>query len=790
MSRLVRLLVVLSMAVPGLALSAGAQTEALPGDCSIDDTTRVRGLLLIDQSGSRERTDPDDRRVAGAEAVVRSYASLAERAGQVEIQVAGFGEDYVAGEWATLNQDTLEGVLDEVASVASVNDQHHTDYVYALAGATESFAGTTADCRILFWFTDGEHDLDTDFLAAGLERFYFTEGPVTPANVDAVEAMMPALVCDAGGYADRLGESGVSSQIMLLGDESGMDEASRRVLRGMGGDPAYDCGPGNGTFQSVDDAARLPFLMACAAQVGSYRMEGLTPDGGTLTVTEQTIDTGPIPYQLATELVLIAWGGGSAPALASTTLADVTETGSTSGTTGVSARPVGEPFTVEMSGVTEACGFVTSAAATPVVSSAAPSLYQGDPGEFRVVAEGPHGRVEGSSLDRIEVGVDQGALTGPDEQGWTVEVSELPVQSSFDLTVEMTSGPGLTLSTTAGFALNEQINAPAIVSQPFPVSGEGSGPFTVPLQVDPRDGGELCLATSTGSLTAAEDQAPITVTARLDGSECLQVEPGGIRDVELSLQLDDSGFAHGVLEFETRATPITRPDRSETGLLSVDLEVTPKANPVLVAVIVAGLMLLMLGLLWAIVYGVNRLIGRIPDPRRNRVRYAEFVAEITPTDYGDVDIELAEAPADTSFRIPRRTPSRLDAGRLVVERKVSPLPWVTPYAAIGLGTDQVAAHQGPGVPGRTLLAERWYRGRARDALGPLVAIGLTASQRDRIGEGTSQKVPGVLLFDIREARGSDAGRFAAEMINDSLDLIAAEITTRQVVDDMERTGEL
>jgi hypothetical protein len=106
-----------------------------------------------------------------------------------------------------------------------------------------------------------------------------------------------------------------------------------------------------------------------------------------------------------------------------------------------------------------------------------------------------------------------------------------------------------------------------------------------------------------------------------------------------------------------------------------------------------------------------------------------------------------------------------------------------------MGTDLIGAHQGPGLPGRTLVAERTYRGRARDALGPLVTIGLTQSQVEHLAEGTSQKAPGVLLFDIRTARGADASRIAADMINDSLGLIAAEISARNLVADMERTGE-
>jgi hypothetical protein len=103
-----------------------------------------------------------------------------------------------------------------------------------------------------------------------------------------------------------------------------------------------------------------------------------------------------------------------------------------------------------------------------------------------------------------------------------------------------------------------------------------------------------------------------------------------------------------------------------------------------------------------------------------------------------------------------------------------------------MGTDLIAAYQGPGLPGRTLVAESSCRGRARDALGPLVAIGFSRTQLERLAEGTSQKTPGVLIFDIRTARGADASRVAAELINDSLGLIAAEISARNLVADMER----
>lgn len=784
-----RPLLIVSMVLLAMAaLPASAQETGLPGDCALDDAADVRVLLLIDQSGSLQRTDPDDQRVAGAKAVVSSYASLAERVGGVELQVAGFGETFQPGEWTALDASTLGAALERVEAVAGVTDQDHTDYVYALDGAVDAFSGGSADCQILFWFTDGEHDLDERLLPpGGLERFYFDQ-PVTPANVAEAESVMPGLICEAGGYADQLGDAGVSPQIMLLGDESGVDANSRRVLRGMGGDPAFGCGPGNGSFQAASDATRLPFLMACASQVGGYPL-GLSPEAGSLSVDDQVIDGGQVPYPLVTRFRLIARGTDGQPHLDTTTLTEIEESGDTaSRTTVLVGATDGAPFTLRMEGVAEACGFVDAEAAQPLVQSVTPTLYQGEPGRFRVVADGPHGRLEAAVLDRLQVESDAGTVGAPDGEGWVIDVPGLPEQPDYQLPVTIVSAPGLTAATTTSFTLNEQINAPVIVSQPSPVSGEGVGPFPVQLEIDPRDGGELCLLDTTATIDDAQGQV-ITAAADLEGSECVVVEPGEIRAVTLALTLDRSGFAHQVVELRTRSTPSTGEGRTEDGVLAVDLEVTPKANPTLVALIVAALMLLMLAVLWGIVYGVNRFIGRIPDPRRNRIRYADFVAELTPSDYGELATTLVEAPTDSQFRIPRRTPGRLDAGRLRIERVVSPLPWVAPYASIGIGSDLVASHQGPGLPGRTLTAEKWFRGRPRDALGPLVAVGLTAAQLDHLAEGTSQKVPGVLLFDVREARGSDASRFAAGLIDGSLDLIAAEISTQRLVETMERTGE-
>ena len=127
------------------------------------------------------------------------------------------------------------------------------------------------------------------------------------------------------------------------------------------------------------------------------------------------------------------------------------------------------------------------------------------------------------------------------------------------------------------------------------------------------------------------------------------------------------------------------------------------------------------------------------------------MAELTPTEYGELEIGIVEVPVDSVSGFPSVLPPRLDVGGLRMERIVAPVPRVAPYARIGLGTDWVGAHQGPGLPGRTFFAEKVYRGRAFSALRPLVTIGLSNSQTEWWLRGTVQKAPGVLLFDIRTA---------------------------------------
>lgn len=766
-----------------LAVPVSGQEAALPGECAIDEQTTVDVMLLLDQSGSLATTDPDGRRVTGAQAVLRSYATLAERVAQVRVQVAGFGTEFTSSGWQVLDGDTRGDLHDLVTAVGDVDTDFHTDYVYAVGGAVSAFSDSSADCRILFWFTDGAHDLDEELLQDGLERTYHPE-VVTGDNVAEVEALMPGLICDAGGLAHELGGLGVSTQVMLLGDGATMDEASARVLRGMGGQAEYDCGSGSGSFADVGSADELPFEMACLPQPGLIEVP-VQATGGTLVVDDQVVAAVVNPG-LLTDLRIVARGSaGSPPAVGRSTLEGVTElSDGGSGTVETLLSPTGQAFEVELTGVEDACAFATAVAPVPVVTALSPTLYQGEPGEFSVVVNGPHGRLDGSALAGIEMTASEGTVARGDT-GWTVTVAPLPGATDFDLTATATAGPVGSASGTASFTLNEQLNAPRVAVQPEPVVGEGTGPFAVPLEVDGQDGGRLCLD-GNGLETTTADGQRIVVSVTFDGQECVDVPAGAGQTFTLDVTPERQAFVAGLLGLEYQSTPATRPDRTETGELVVDLALTPVANTALVAAIVAGLLAMLGGLLWATLYGVNRLVSRIPDPKRNGVRFAEFTAAVSPGEHGAYDVEVAEAASDRDLRPPRRTPSELRAGRLAIARKVPLVPWRPPYAELSAGADFVVADLGQGVTQRTVTGERSVRARPADAVGPIVALALSAAHRARLDEGMTQKVPGVLLFDARTARGEDATAFTRDLVEGSLDRIATEFA---VHDDMtkERT---
>lgn len=755
------------LVAPGLPGQRADAQQVEVADCPIGESTVIEVVLLLDQSASLRRTDSNDQRIAGAKSVVRAYASIASRVQEVRIAVAGFGEEATSTDWMTLDENSVEDVLRITEDFASKDDSNHTDYVYALREASHAFSESYgATCRTLFWFTDGEHDLDAGYLGDGLERFYVDE-PVTVSNYADVEAMMPDLICGPEGFAETLARLEVSTRVMLLGDGQQMDSASSRVLRGLGGDRSRDCGAGTGSFESVSSADELPFRMACLAQQGSEALELPPPVAGALTVTSADLATAGVPASLLSDLLIIARGeAGSAPGVGSSTGMEADAVADeTSGTSEISLRPTSGAFEVHIDGVQEACVFGTFEAPSLQLHQITPTLTEGEEGEFEAVLAGPHGALTEGEIGLFELSSD--ARVERTDDGWILTIPELPPAGEHSLTATAEADRVPPTTETITFLVNEQLNAPEILDQPEAVIGEGIGPFRAEVRIDGRDGGELCLV---------EDRVPAPaggvadVQASIDGKgRCIRVEAGEVSDHEIVLQFSDQVFANGPVQFETVSSPADRPDRQMAGVLTIDLDVTPKANTLLVGSIVVALIVALLFVIWAVMYGINRLVSRIPDPSRQNVRFAEFSCRVHQPEGGSLRLELVAPPSDAELKKPRRTPAELRAGALRIQRRVPLAPWKVPYAVASMASDRVLLDSGRGVTRQAVLGERTVRARPSDASGPLTALSISNAQLSRIANGDQQNLSGVVLVDLSRHRGEVASRVTAAQLNESLE---------------------
>ncbi|MCQ3814610.1 MAG: VWA domain-containing protein [Acidimicrobiia bacterium] len=148
---------------------AVAQEDPSPTDMSVTDKCKVPSddpqinvLMLLDRSGSLNRTDPENERRAGVQAAISNLANLARTFDGVALSIAvdTFAEDYRKElGWAEAGIELAEAR--NLPNRATAADGHLTDYRKALTGAAQRFRdGASNDCNLLLWFTDGEHATD------------------------------------------------------------------------------------------------------------------------------------------------------------------------------------------------------------------------------------------------------------------------------------------------------------------------------------------------------------------------------------------------------------------------------------------------------------------------------------------------------------------------------------------------------------------------------------------------------------------------------------------------------
>jgi hypothetical protein len=198
-------------------------------DC-IKEKRRLSVVFLVDESKSlvgnskRPGNDPYGLRVLPMKAVVENFVSLNEdQTNKIDMTAAifGFGASFVERQgWRTLDSNSLDGFRRRIEDQGKLNGDSYTRYHLALKGAVNAFDSDpngTDSCRILYWFSDGEHDDDDD---SGLSN--------TELN------QIKNQVCNANGFADQLRSKGVQLLALGLNRDSKQTELMKLIAENEG----------------------------------------------------------------------------------------------------------------------------------------------------------------------------------------------------------------------------------------------------------------------------------------------------------------------------------------------------------------------------------------------------------------------------------------------------------------------------------------------------------------------------------------------------------------------------
>ncbi|MGY1632240.1 VWA domain-containing protein [Geodermatophilus sp. SYSU D01186] len=218
-------LVLLGTTSTASAAPAGTGTAALQefGAC-LAATGEADVLLLIDQSRSLGRSDPNDVRVPAAQLLLSRLADTAARSGgAIDLAVSGFDSAVrPALGWQPLTTDSVDAASRAIADFADRQDGIDTDYWTALTTARQMLVDHRAPaaarhCQALVLFTDGQFDFSPRVSAADRQEHGTTKPipgaeniPLTsPEQVKDVIRIGTDELCRAGGVTDALRSDGI-----------------------------------------------------------------------------------------------------------------------------------------------------------------------------------------------------------------------------------------------------------------------------------------------------------------------------------------------------------------------------------------------------------------------------------------------------------------------------------------------------------------------------------------------------------------------------------------------------
>lgn len=208
--------------VPGTAAAQGPPESAAGqsfGGC-LKGQRAGDLLLLIDTSGSLQKSDKDKARVRAAKYLLTQMSKQAQSAGvTLDVQIAGFATNFdkQATPWAALDSSSVDGLNRTIDGFATEEGGEDTDYFNALEGARRSLAdhaksvageSTAPRCQAMAWFTDGQLDIEPRNGDDPERPTILSYAPGVDlrnkAGADAATAAAATALCRPGGLADAL----------------------------------------------------------------------------------------------------------------------------------------------------------------------------------------------------------------------------------------------------------------------------------------------------------------------------------------------------------------------------------------------------------------------------------------------------------------------------------------------------------------------------------------------------------------------------------------------------------
>lgn len=224
----------------------------------------LEAVVLIDESVSLRKTDPQGRREALAKDIISAFGSAALQTvdgvnPRLDVLVVGFGSDLTNvvntplqdSDWITLSDSSTPDLLAKLASFKDRHNDRDTDYVDALQGASRLLGmhaskmkeeTGTDPCRVIVWFTDGKFDIER----ASVPRAWAP----TLKNPDQAESTGRQLLCGNDGIANslRLQQTFLLTVALISGEFKAEDSSLLRKIT-LGGDCGVASADGLGFYR-------------------------------------------------------------------------------------------------------------------------------------------------------------------------------------------------------------------------------------------------------------------------------------------------------------------------------------------------------------------------------------------------------------------------------------------------------------------------------------------------------------------------------------------------------------